>query len=58
MNQQEQSNGLQPDLVSNIRQDANKEQKADLAKSAHREWFPEDDDEWYEPDYSRQDRAS
>lgn len=35
------------------------ELNAELEASQAREWFPEDEDEWYEPDYSRKaDRAS
>ncbi len=29
----------------------------DANNQPNREWFPEDEDDWYEPDYCKTDRA-
>lgn len=53
----------QPDSLnvqSSAEVNASQEPNADAleAKTTAREWLPEDDDDWYEPDYRRAERAS
>jgi len=57
MNQPDSLNVQGPvEPITNTELDAD---AAENKQSAYREWFPEDDDEWYEPDYRRSDsRAS
>jgi hypothetical protein len=57
MNQPDQSNVL-PDSITTSPPEKKLEGKVDQQKNKHREWFPEDDDEWYEPDYRRPERRS
>ena len=57
MTQQEQPNP-QLETVLPIRTESNREAKQERVNNTGREWFPEDDDEWYEPDYCRSDRTS
>jgi hypothetical protein len=58
MNQPDQSNLLQPENVSNVRQEASHDAQTETAKKGRREWLPEDDDDWYEPDCTRSDRGN
>ncbi|HEY9793203.1 MAG TPA: hypothetical protein V6D22_22575 [Candidatus Obscuribacterales bacterium] len=57
MNQPDQTN-VQQDTITTSLPDKKLEATVDHQKNKHREWFPEDDDEWYEPDYSRAERRS
>lgn len=55
MNQPDSLN-VQNSVDANASQEMNVEQFE--ATKHGREWFPEDEDEWYEPDYSKSERPS
>ena len=61
MNQNDQAN-LTGENLSAILPEKNQldSKKADMARKniRHREWLPEDDDDWYEPDYVRHERGN
>jgi hypothetical protein len=57
MNQQEQPT-LQNQTAANMRVDLDDEAQQKSLKAGRREWLPEDDDDWYEPDCARCERGS
>jgi hypothetical protein len=60
MNQPEPSN-LQSSIeqpTSNSFAETNADNNAEVLSASGAEWFPEDDDDWYEPDYCKNDRRS
>jgi hypothetical protein len=56
MNQPDSLNVQNP-VESIANADINAE-AAEANKAGYREWFPEDEDEWYEPDYIKNDRRA
>jgi hypothetical protein len=56
MNQPDSLNNQSPvETIANA--DINAE-AIEANQQGQREWLPEDEDEWYEPDYRRNERAS
>lgn len=60
MNQPEPSNpqsSIEPSSGTSFAENQT-DNSADVLSASGVEWFPEDDDEWYEPDYCKTDRRS
>ena len=59
MNQNDQSNVTAENGGIHLEAQLDAKKKSEANKNLRRrEWLPEDDDDWYEPDCARRERAS